>query len=142
MKFAGRTLMKRIQCELGQNRKQVYWQRGWTFQEWLFVRRRICSQNNCVRYECCASARYEENAVSDSIDDRRDWTFACGYLSIDEYGFLAKEFNTRNLSYEQDCLSAFSGLCTCYNQTLKAASCAAYLKCSSLQSYSGILEVS
>ncbi|KAH8728531.1 heterokaryon incompatibility protein-domain-containing protein [Phaeosphaeriaceae sp. PMI808] len=120
--FDNKTLIRRMQ--FGQNSKsklgdRTYFRRAWTFQEYLFARRRICFQNDCVWFQCCESTHYEDHARSELPWDRRDWTFEVGYPALNVYSDLVQDFNARQLSYAEDCLSAFTGLLSCYTKAFK-----------------------
>lgn len=72
--FGQKTLLKRLQIAVHTSGKleQKYWNRGWTFQEWLFARHRICFQSDSVKFECCKSIQHEEHARPERVIESRD----------------------------------------------------------------------
>jgi hypothetical protein len=96
--------------------KRPYLDRGWTFQEHFFSRRRICFENDSIWFQCCDSTRYEDHNKFDLADSQRDWILNVGYPSITVFARLIKDFNKRQLSFPQDCLLACSGMMPCYSK--------------------------
>ncbi|KAK1978957.1 heterokaryon incompatibility protein [Colletotrichum cereale] len=119
IQFGDRSLL--VRTSMGQygevsSRKAVYFDRGWTFQEYLFARRRICFENNSAWFECCKSTMYEDHSHPDNPDRKRDFLLDVGYPSLTIYSRLMEDFNQRQLSYPQDCLSAMAGILPCYTK--------------------------
>ncbi|GJC87381.1 hypothetical protein ColLi_10219 [Colletotrichum liriopes] len=104
---------------VGRLAKAAYFDRGWTFQEYLFARRRICFENNSVWFQCCDSTMYEDHSHPDTPDHKRDFLLDAGYPSLTIYSRLMEDFNQRQLSYPQDCLSAMAGMLPCYTRVFK-----------------------
>lgn len=95
---------------------KVYFDRGWTFQELLFARRRICFENDSVWFQCCQNTVFEDHCHPLRSHDERDWILDVGYPSLTVYSWLAADFNRRHLKYPQDCLSAMAGIFPMYNK--------------------------
>ncbi|KAK1993918.1 heterokaryon incompatibility protein [Colletotrichum falcatum] len=124
IRFGDRSLLVRNsmgQCQYygDGHREAVYLNRGWTFQEYLFARRRICFENNSVWFECCKSAMYEDHSSPGKPDRKRDFLLDVGYPSLTIYSTLMQDFNQRQLTYPQDCLSAIAGMLSCYAKVFK-----------------------
>ncbi|KAE8448851.1 hypothetical protein EG329_008853 [Mollisiaceae sp. DMI_Dod_QoI] len=91
-----------------------YFKRAWTFQEYLFPRRRVVFENNSVCFECCSYVKFE--GLHDSILERTEWDqhllpfmVQVGYPSLTVCLDLISKFNARQLTYPEDCLSSFAG---------------------------------
>lgn len=95
---------------------KVYFDRGWTFQEFLFARRRICFENDSVWFQCCHDKVFEDHSHPERSHDARDWLLDVGYPSLTVWSRLAADFNRRDLKYPQDCLSAIAGMLPLYNK--------------------------
>ncbi|KAK2606603.1 hypothetical protein N8I77_005340 [Diaporthe amygdali] len=100
-------------------KEKVYFDRGWTFQEFLFARRRICFENDSVWFQCCRDTVFEDHCHKERAHDARDWILDVGYPSLTVYSRLVADFNRRQLKYPQDCLSAIQGILPCYNKVFK-----------------------
>ncbi|KAG6357659.1 hypothetical protein INS49_013538 [Diaporthe citri] len=98
---------------------KVYFDRGWTFQELLFARRRICFENDSVWFQCCQNTVFENHSHPRRSHDERDWILDVGYPSLTVHSRLVADFNRRHLKYPQDCLSAMPGMLPMYNQVFK-----------------------
>ncbi|KAK1566080.1 heterokaryon incompatibility protein [Colletotrichum navitas] len=122
--FGDRNLLVRTSTSQNQHletrsERASYFDRGWTFQEYLFARRRICFENESVWFECCQSAMYEDHSHPDPPDRKRDFVLNVGYPSLTIYSRLMEDFNQRQLTYPQDCLSAMAGILSCYTRVFK-----------------------
>ncbi|KAL0264108.1 hypothetical protein SLS55_000052 [Diplodia seriata] len=120
--FGDKTLLKRH--ELGEQRraphkKQQYFDRAWTFQEYQFARRRICFEEDSVWFQCCRSTNYEDHRRPELPDGTRDWTFDVGYPALNVYSEMIQDFNRRQLSFPEDCLSSVAGMLLCYTKAFK-----------------------
>ncbi|KAL1639375.1 hypothetical protein SLS58_007956 [Diplodia intermedia] len=120
--FGDKTLLKRH--EIGEQRrtphkKQQYFDRAWTFQEYHFARRRICFEEDSVWFQCCRSTHYEDHRRPELPDGTRDWTFDVGYPALNVYSDMIQDFNRRQLSFPEDCLSAVAGMLSCYTKAFK-----------------------
>lgn len=98
---------------------KVYFDRGWTFQELLFARRRICFENDSVWFQCCHETVFEDHSHPRRSHEQRDWILNVGYPSLTVYSRLVADFNRRHLKYPQDCLSAMAGMLPMYNKVFK-----------------------
>jgi hypothetical protein len=69
-----------------------YFKRGWTFQEYLFSKRRLIFEGQMVRWECSRSAWSEDIVHSDGLESkfRCNWIDAVTYMypSLDAFGSL------------------------------------------------------
>lgn len=95
---------------------KTYFGRGWTFQEFLFARRRLCFENDSAWFQCCRDTVFEDHSHPRRTQDERDWILDVGYPSLTVYSSLAGDFNRRHLRYPQDCLSAMAGMLPCYEK--------------------------
>lgn len=96
--------------------KKDYFGRGWTFQEFLFARKRLCFEADSVWFQCCDSTRFEDHALPGRALNERDFILRVDYPSLTVYSRLVEDFNQRHLTYPQDCLSAISGVLPCYTK--------------------------
>lgn len=120
--FGERRILRRINfSQYGRppirlRKDKIYFDRGWTFQEFLFARRRICFENDSVWFQCCHDTVMEDHSYPRCAQDERDWILDVGYPSLTVYSRLVADFNRRHLKYPQDCLSAMAGMLPCYNK--------------------------
>lgn len=120
--FGDRNILRRTYFDKdGEPRKRsgmnkVYFDRGWTFQEFMFARRRICFENDSVWFQCCREIVFEDRSHPQPYHDQRDLILNVGYPSLTLYSTLAADFNRRRLRYPQDCLSAMAGILPLYNK--------------------------
>lgn len=123
--FGDRNIMRRVKFSTeGRTYKasgldKTYFERGWTFQEFLFSRRRICFENDSVWFQCCRHTKFEDHSHPQRSHNERDWILDVGYPSLTVYSNLAADFNRRHLKYPQDCLSAMAGMLPLYNKVFK-----------------------
>jgi hypothetical protein len=96
--------------------KSIWCQRGWTFQEHLFSRRRIIFYEGTVRWECDSGIWYEgfdqpikQNLPHSTIRSHQ-WLFQLPYPDLKKYNELVAAFNVRQLTHPQDILRAFAGI--------------------------------
>lgn len=106
-----------------------WYSRAWTFQEYLFSKRKIVFQNDTVNWECAISAWHETQKVSlDTIPElmsRHNYirTVSKSHINGDLAGFkfppwpdvsryarLVALFNQRNLTFPEDAVDAFAGV--------------------------------
>ncbi|KAF2252022.1 HET-domain-containing protein [Trematosphaeria pertusa] len=104
-----------------------WYSRSWTFQEYLFSKRRVVFHNDTVNWECFCAAYHESQDVSTTtpltaqflaqipkaplIRDIPSTGFECSsWPDMFRYARLVSMFNRRNLSYPEDVLDAFAGL--------------------------------
>lgn len=95
----------------------VYYRRAWTFQEYLFSRRRVIFEKGSVLWECCCTTWFEDIDCSDGVKlgqsailGRNISLFQKGSPDLYNLMKMVNSFNQRQLTYEEDSLSAFSGL--------------------------------
>lgn len=123
--FGDRRILRRIHFTTGGEEslssgiEKVYFSRGWTFQEFRFARRRICFDHDSVWFQCCREVKFEDHSYTQLFDDVRDRILDAGYPSLTVYYGLAADFNRRDLTYPQDCLSAIAGMFPLYNKVFK-----------------------
>ncbi|KAK1752887.1 heterokaryon incompatibility protein-domain-containing protein [Echria macrotheca] len=99
--------------------RSVWYSRGWTFQEFLFSRRKIVFHNNTVNWEChCTSAHEGQQSFPRRICPRPPVNHASHGLEIDQwpnfhrFARLVSLFTTRQLTFPEDVLDAFAGAST------------------------------
>ncbi|CAM1502516.1 Fc.00g045000.m01.CDS01 [Cosmosporella sp. VM-42] len=96
--------------------KFSYHQRGWTFQEWLFSRRRLVFRYGLLEWECqCASwqEHLKPNVLADSQWELRHRNKESGLKpspSIWDFMSMASKFNTKALTVAEDAPKAFAGI--------------------------------
>lgn len=114
----------------------TYFKRGWTFQEYLFSKRRLIFEGRMVRWECSSSAWSEDIVHSDGPESkfRCNWMDAVTYTypSLDAFGYMLLEYNHRQFTYEEDVLPSLTGLLSMLSQKYEVDSSAAYQRCISM----------
>ncbi|KAJ3481886.1 hypothetical protein NLG97_g7711 [Lecanicillium saksenae] len=103
-----------IFCLAG-NGKQVYFERGWTYQEHMLSSRRIMFLNNEAHWECQCAVWHEElipNAEVDVYLNPRLRTIMAGFPDVSALSHAIGEYNCKTLTYAEDALPAISGLLT------------------------------
>lgn len=100
--------------------RSTWYERGWTFQEQIFSRRKIILQDETVNWECHCTAWHEGQHLDnrkyhrpcdkqvlsrdpDSFDD-------ASWPDMYRYARLVSLFNERLLTYPEDALDAFAGV--------------------------------
>ncbi|KAK3367858.1 heterokaryon incompatibility protein-domain-containing protein [Podospora didyma] len=103
----------------------VWFSRGWTFQEFLFSRRKVVFHNNTVNWEChCSSAHENQELRSLTLSPCLRQTTQTSSLGVDidpwpnfhRYARLAALFTPRFLTYPEDVLDAFAGASAAFAQ--------------------------
>ena len=108
--------------------EQVYYDRAWTFQEYLFSRKKIIFEDNSVRWLCQCADWYEELLPDRRVDERISniWAlpgnhvetvFHCSVPTLSVLSDIAGAYNTKILTYPEDALSAFAGIQTMLHRT-------------------------
>ena len=99
--------------------RTIWYSRGWTFQEFLFSRRKIIFHNNTVNWEChCTSAHEERIALSQEKCPLPSIHIDALGVEIDpwpnfhRYARLASLITPRNFTFPEDVLDAFAGAST------------------------------
>ncbi|KAM5343260.1 hypothetical protein ACJ41O_014226 [Fusarium nematophilum] len=96
--------------------KYSYHQRGWTFQEWLFSRRRLVFNHGPLEWQC-QCAKWQENLKVNRQADAQ-WTLVSRPKkaglnpspSIWDFMQMASNFNTKALTIQGDAPKAFAGI--------------------------------
>lgn len=97
--------------------------RGWTYQEGLFSRRRLEFVEDGVQWQCACALFYEEfqaNVCSlqpEYTRKRGSGVFWMPFPSLISYSELLRNYNTRDFTYPEDALPAFSGITTALSRT-------------------------
>ncbi|KAK5687750.1 hypothetical protein LTS10_001890 [Elasticomyces elasticus] len=97
---------------------KLYYQRSWTYQEYLFSKRRVIFQRDSILWECCSTTWYEdvcrydgESTPKKSVSSRRrDRMFGNALPDLYDLFCLVNEFNQTEVTYEGDHLAAFAGI--------------------------------
>jgi hypothetical protein len=96
--------------------KYSYHQRGWTFQEWLFSRRRLVFNHGPLMWQCQCARWRETSRVNPEADSH--WALMSRSResgldpspSIWEFMSLVPTFNTKSLTMQEDAARAFAGI--------------------------------
>lgn len=115
-----------------------YFDRGWTFQEWLFSKRRLVFANKHVHWKCaCATWHEDQIDVQDEFDAPkqdvsaflRDTFMDTGLKSYPprvqlgesfrRLDLVLSEYNSRQLTYPEDTLPAITGLLTSLSRAMR-----------------------
>lgn len=90
-----------------------YFDRAWTFQEFVYSKRRIIFQFGCTRWACnCAEWFEDVECGSDpqlNLVERWQIGLCQPFPSIRSYCYLVREYNQKSLTYPEDALAAFAG---------------------------------
>jgi len=97
-----------------------YFKRGWTFQEYLFSKRRLIFEDGMARWEC-SRCRWSEDIVH---VDGPESKFRCNWMDVVSYkypslgafGYMLLEYNHRQFTYEEDVLPSLVGLLSMLSQ--------------------------
>jgi len=101
----------------GKDPANVYYQRAWTYQEYLFSKRRVVFHRDSILWECCSTTWFEDVRCCDGESfprsvslGRRQGMLASALPCLYNLASLVNEFNQTQLTYEGDCLAAFAGI--------------------------------
>ncbi|PMD40949.1 HET-domain-containing protein [Hyaloscypha variabilis F] len=99
----------------------VWANRGWTYQESLLARRRLCFGYDGIDWDCRCSSFHEDARANPGSkllyrDTTRDM-FSSPFPSLRGYGELLSSYNLRDFTYPEDALSAFAGITTSLSLT-------------------------
>lgn len=115
-----------------------YFDRGWTFQEWLFSKRRLVFANKQVHWKC-ACATWHEDQIDEQCDydvpkhdvsaflretfiDAESERYNPRYQldeSVERLAIVLGEYNSRQLSFPEDTLPAITGLLTSLSRAMR-----------------------
>jgi hypothetical protein len=101
----------------------TYFTRGWTFQEFFMSKRRLVFRDGGAHWEC-HSANFHEglehtgSARLPPVKTMLEHTLG-GYPDMKEYFEVVGKYNARDLTYEQDALSAIWGLLSMLNRSFE-----------------------
>lgn len=115
-----------------------YFDRGWTFQEWLFSKRRLVFANKQVHWKCACATWHEDQIdvqgefdaakhdVSAFLRDTFMDTESENYPpriqlgeSFKRLDLVLSEYNSRQLTYPEDTLPAITGLLTSLSRAMR-----------------------
>lgn len=115
-----------------------YFNRGWTFQEWVFSKRRLIFSNKQVHWKCACATWHEDqiDARSDRIEAKYDVSafhintfmrmgsegLSPGFHireSFQRLDMVLNEYNSRQLTFPEDTLPAITGLLTSLSRAIK-----------------------
>jgi hypothetical protein len=94
---------------------KIYYQRAWTFQEYLLAKRRVTFERDSIFWECCSTTWFEDVDCSDGallslgqgLSTHR-WVLENPRPQLSNYVDLVGEFNQLHLTFENYCLGAFA----------------------------------
>jgi heterokaryon incompatibility protein (HET) len=93
-----------------------YFRRGWTFQEYMYARRRLVFEKESVCCECRCSTMFEDLK---HVTERAPWNheyieffYKNGSPSLTVYLKMINLINDRDFTYPEDILSSFAGTTT------------------------------
>ncbi|KAF4466789.1 HET-domain-containing [Fusarium albosuccineum] len=96
--------------------KYSYSQRGWTFQEWLFSRRRLVFNDGPLVWQCQCARWKETSKVNAEADSRWARMSRSKDSALDpspsiwDFMPMASTFNTKALTMQEDAPRAFTGI--------------------------------
>lgn len=97
-----------------------WYERGWTFQEYLFSKRRLVFGDSRVWWECAGGTSVEDTqqasdmrGIASLYTDRRSEVqklFSLPWPNMQIYAKVVHEYNLRQFTYPEDVLPAFAGI--------------------------------
>jgi len=97
-----------------------YFKRGWTFQEYVFSKRRLIFEEEAMRWECNSCAWHEDivhsNGPEAKFKNNMIGNIISGFPSLGGYGAVPLEYNDRQFTYVEDALPALTGLLSMLSQ--------------------------
>ncbi|OBS20388.1 hypothetical protein FPOA_06759 [Fusarium poae] len=96
--------------------KYSYHQRGWTFQEWLFSRRRLVFNHGPLIWQCQCARWRETSKINAEADSRWAVNLRSRESALDpspsiwDFMPLVPVFNTKSLTMQEDAPRAFAGI--------------------------------
>lgn len=103
-----------------------YHTRGWTYQEEKMSTRKIFFRNQQLNWECHCCASCEDSVPYAKVDQMSgepldpfydDLHLVAAVPELTRLGRLISDYNSRQLSYEEDALPAFSGVLSVLSRT-------------------------
>lgn len=94
----------------------VYFDRGWTFQEFYLSKRRLIFANNQLQWSCSCANFHEDLISTEDASGSRKYanrslsTLLNGQPDFGNLSGLLSEYNYRQLTYPEDALPGISGL--------------------------------
>ncbi|KAF5597597.1 heterokaryon incompatibility protein [Fusarium subglutinans] len=101
---------------------QTYYQRGWTCQEYAMAKRKIIFYKHEVHWVCSCTLWHEELTLFTEIDNELNPQFKFVMAGFPDDSSLSRyfnEYNQRSLTFEQDALSALSGLLSVFSRSFE-----------------------
>jgi hypothetical protein len=132
VRMTGRLIMREQSVSLMESK---YFSRAWTFQEYVFSKRRVVFHGDTVNWECSCSSWHETQDVSvvpssrpqlsrlgpgqrqSSVQSVPAGFMAAPWPDMHRYARLVVLFNLRDLTYPEDVLGAFAGVLNHLSQT-------------------------
>lgn len=90
-----------------------YYNRGWTYQEYILSQRRILIDRNQLHWECSGGVWHEESVLSPAADgytSLRPQSLSFGLPDLGSLNKIISDYNRRYLRYEWDALAGASGI--------------------------------
>jgi hypothetical protein len=90
-----------------------YYERGWTYQEFMLSKRRILFNQKEVHWQCQCSLWHEELVLGIEFDkyiNPRFTDILSGFPDVVSLDHSINEYNNRNISYDEHALSGIAGL--------------------------------
>uniref|UniRef100_A0A0D2Y9P3 Heterokaryon incompatibility domain-containing protein n=1 Tax=Fusarium oxysporum (strain Fo5176) TaxID=660025 RepID=A0A0D2Y9P3_FUSOF len=103
-------------------RRQSYYQRGWTCQEYAMAKRKIISNNLEIHWVCSCSLWHEELTLFTEIDNElhpQSNIVMAGFPDDSSLRRYFDEYNQRSLAFEEDALPALSGLLSVFSRSFE-----------------------
>lgn len=101
--------------------RDVYHDRGWTFQENLFSKRKLIFEKGSVRWQCQTSDWYEELLPDGRVDDRfvdhTERLFHSSIPTLSNISSITMVYNKKKFTFPEDAFSAFAGIQTMLHRT-------------------------
>ncbi|KAH8673184.1 heterokaryon incompatibility protein-domain-containing protein, partial [Ilyonectria robusta] len=94
----------------------LYFERGWTFQEFYLSKRRLIFANNQMQWSCSCAAFHEDLIAAEDASGGREHadrllsTLLNGQPDFSALSRLLSDYNHRQLTYPEDALPGISGL--------------------------------
>lgn len=99
-----------------------YYDRGWTYQEYMLSQRRILINRNELHWECSCSVWHEELVLGvepDKLVDLRPQSLFSRLPELASLDRIINEYNKRHLRYGEDALPGISGIFAVLSRTFE-----------------------